>query len=82
MQLVVLSACKTGLGDVCGRARAPRGCARLFSVRERGRSWRLYGKGQALGDSDLALLKNFREKEGVTHPYFWGGFSLTGRAEQ
>jgi len=35
-------------------------------------------KSEALRESALVLLRQLREQKGHGHPYFWGGFVLTG----
>jgi CHAT domain-containing protein len=98
--LVVLSACETGLGDVwAGQsaaglrqafelAGAKSVVASLWSVPSAATADLMAGfmdglasrkpKGQALADSELTQLHQRLEKRGTSHPFYWGGFTLTG----
>ena len=100
-ELVTLSACETGVGEVKSgegvyglrrafqHAGARAVLMSLWKVPDKETcdlmvkfydNWLSGGhtKKEALRRATLEVMKDCREKYGVAHPYFWGGFALLG----
>jgi len=37
---------------------------------------------EALREARLVMIDQHRKKNGASHPYFWAGFVLAGKADQ